>query len=100
MEFREINVFERQGLIKILRNNLGMDIENIICGTNEKGGVNLQNTFVSFRPNDEFPNIGAVGLTESNDIILEYWNLSEEESMRYWISERDTRNNNPLLTSC
>ena len=97
MEFRKINVFERQGLIKILRNNLGIDIENMICGTNEQGAVNLQNTFVSFRPNEEFPNIGAVGLSDSNDIIFEYWDISEEQSETYWMSEPDTRKSVPSL---
>ena len=97
MNFRKINVYEREGLKKILRGALGISIENIICGTREDGAINIQNTYAEFNPNGDYQFLGAVGISESNDIIFEYWDKTQEVCKSYWMSESDSRSRIPQL---
>lgn len=95
-KFKELNQFERLGLIKILEEPFPF-IDKIICGTCDDNLINLQNTITDNSPNDKFCMLGAVGITEGHDVVLEFWDYPEENEYRlYWLTLREAKDFNAL----
>lgn len=95
-KFKELNQYEVLGLINILEEAFPY-VKEQICGTSQDNLINLQNTITENCPNDKFCMLGAFGLTEGHDIVLEYWDYPEQnESFKYWITFRDARDYNAM----
>lgn len=84
MRYRKMNLFERKGLVKVLDEFLDIKIDHIICGTCEHGAINIQNTLEINAPNEEYPLISKAGLTEADDILLEFYNEDESQTVTFW----------------
>ncbi len=70
-KFKELNQYEYLGLVSILKEAFPW-ISDQTCGTCTNNLMNLQNTITENSPNDKFSMLGAFGLTEGHDIILEF----------------------------
>lgn len=88
-KFKELNQFEYLGLVNILKEAFPF-IDDMTCGTCNDNLINLQNTYTENHPNDKFCYLGAFGLSEGHDIILEFWD-DKDESKYYYITFRDAR---------
>ncbi len=95
MKFKVLNQFEVIGVCKLVNDNLfhGEEgTENLlfdsIMGTSSDNLLNIDNTFVTVSPLG-FEYVGGIGLTEGNDIVLNFWSEDAQESRTFWISYGD-----------
>ena len=91
MKFKKINQFEIKGLKEVLKEAFPY-LEDLTMGTSSNNLINLQNGFTENHPNSKFNHLGAFGLSEGLDIVLEYWDELGEESNYYWLTYRDACN--------
>jgi hypothetical protein len=84
MEFRKMNLFERKGLIETLKQFCEIDVEDIVCGTNENGALELQNSLEINAPDMMYPNISKVGLTQANDVIIQFYSEDNNQDQHFW----------------
>ena len=89
MKFRTMNLFERKGLLNILNEFCEIDVADIVCGTNENGAIELQTSLEINAPNPMYPNISKVGLTEANDVIVQFYDEIGNQCEYYWGSYPD-----------
>ena len=78
-KFKQLNQYEYLGLVSLLKDIFPF-LDSQTCGTCNDNLINIQNTYTQYQPNDKFCLLGAFGLTEGHDIVLEYWDTEEENS--------------------
>jgi len=88
--YKVVNRIEVFGLIRILDENISYtsSIEGVICGTSDNRLINLQNVQVDIHP-EGLPMLGGFGLSEGNDVILQYWDEAGQESREFWVNYSD-----------
>ena len=91
MEPRKINLFERKGVMSLIKEYCEIDVENILCGTCEDGMINVQNTYLEFPVSNEHPVLGKVGIAENDDILFYCLNDDESEGQMYKTTYPDFR---------
>ena len=88
--YKVINRIEVLGLTKLINENISYSdpVDAYICGTSQNRLINLQNVKVDVHP-EGLPMLGGYGLSEGNDVILQYWDESGEISEEYWVMYSD-----------
>ncbi len=95
-KFKQLNQYEYLGLVSILEKAFPW-IQSETTGTSQKNLIGLQPTITENCPNDKFCMLGAFGLSEGHDIILEFWDHeTQNESRLYYITFRDARDYDPM----
>lgn len=89
-KFKKLNQFEILGLEALLQEAFPF-IHNVTCGTATDNLINIQNTLTENSPNDAFNMLGAFGISEGHDIILEFWDEEQDVSNYYWTTFRQLR---------
>lgn len=90
-KFKKLNQFEYLGLIGILEKAFPWISEQTV-GTTYNNLKEIQNTITENAPNSEFCMLGGFGITECEDIVLQYWDYATESEYKlYSISFRDAK---------
>ena len=89
-QFKKLNQFEYLGLVLLLKKPFPF-IEDVTCGTCNDNLINLSNTYTENHPNNKFSMLGAFGLTEGHDILLEFWDEEQDDHRLYRLTFRDLR---------
>ena len=89
-KFKQLNQFEYLGLVELLKKPFPW-LDSQTCGTSSNNLMNLQNTETENSPNDKYNHLGAFGLSEGHDIILQFWDEEGDNSRDYFITFRDAR---------
>ncbi len=85
MKCKELNKFEYIGLVAFLSEHLSVYLIGLtLWHSSLTNTINFTNSYISSIPR-EMGKLGAVGLTEGNDVVFEFWNDEEEECKRYWV---------------
>tara|TARA_R100000951_G_scaffold116523_1_gene128769 strand:- start:74 stop:409 length:336 start_codon:yes stop_codon:yes gene_type:complete len=95
-KFKQLNQYEYLGLVTLLEKAFPWIAEQTV-GTCYNNLKEIQNTITENSPNDKFCMLGAFGLTEGHDIILQFYDYKEEnESKLYYITFRDAKDYDSL----
>ena len=93
-QFKQLNQYEYLGLVSLLKKPFPF-IEDATCGTCNDNLINLQNTYTENHPNDKYCMLGAFGLTEGHDILLEFWDEEQDDHRLYYLTLKDAKDYDP-----
>ncbi len=88
--FKNLNQYEYLGLVSLLKKAYPF-IEEMTCGTCYNGLKEIQNTETLNAPNYQYSSLGAFGLSEGLDVILQFYNEDEDEFKLFYITFRDLK---------
>tara|TARA_R110001632_G_scaffold76073_1_gene172699 strand:- start:5754 stop:6092 length:339 start_codon:yes stop_codon:yes gene_type:complete len=90
-KFKKLNKIEYLGLISLLKEPFPW-LEEQTCGTTYNNLKEIQNTITDNSPNSKYCMLGGFGLTDQEEIILQFWDYATESEYKlYSISFRDAK---------
>ncbi len=94
-KFKELNRYEYEGLLSLLQKAFPR-IADLTCGTCHNNLKEIQNTITDNSPNSKFCMLGGFGITECEDIALQFWDYATETEYKYYyITFRDAKDYDP-----
>lgn len=87
-----MNTFERYGLTLLVSREMKLylgeefntNVDAVTCGFKPNGMINCQNTNFGWYPDEDYPLLGAYGISScAQYIIFQFWNNEESESKYY-----------------